>query len=144
MVRINLGCGTKYLEDYLNIDKSNIVRLDLLFNLDDPKIKLPIENEDCEEILAEHILEHITNIISLMNECYRILKKGSRMIIKVPQGEGMWADPTHVRFFSPLSWRYYCDYPTSEVYGIECHFRLVSCEYEPNQDGGQLIVVLEK
>jgi len=140
MLKLNLGSGLRKLEGYVNIDKSLNASPDDVINLEEGFI--PYGGVD--EILATHILEHIQNIIPLMNECFRVLKDGGRMIIEVPQNEGTWADPTHVRAFSKLSFRYYCGYPFSEIYGITAKFKLISQDFIDNPDGGVLRVILEK
>jgi SAM-dependent methyltransferase len=142
MLKINLGSGFRKLEGYINIDKSEKAYADYILDLE--KGLLPLSDNSAEEILATHILEHIQNIIPLMNECFRVLKDGGRMIIEVPQNEGTWADPTHVRAFSKLSFRYYCGYPFSEIYGITAKFKLISQDFIDNPDGGVLRVILEK
>ena len=142
MKKINLGNGNRYLENYINIDKSKKANPDLVLDLE--KDNIPYEDNSIDEVLATHILEHIQNIIPLMNECYRVLKEGGRMIIEVPQGLGQDCDPTHVRRFNELSWRYYCNYPFDEIYGITCKFKLIKNEFINNEDGGILSVILEK
>ncbi len=149
MIHINLGCGLNYFESdnytkWINIDKSKMFKADEYLDFDNENLKLPYEDETIDFIEASHILEHIKNIIPLMNECYRILKKGGVMSVKVPQGIGIWADPTHVRGFSVISFRYYCNYPLSEGYGITAKFREKHKAIIPNEDGGELNVVLEK
>ena len=140
MVKLNLGCGLRRIEGYINIDKSGASKADAFFDLEEANMFYT----DVEEIVATHILEHIKNIIPLMNNCYQMLKVGGRMFIEVPQNEGIWADPTHVRAFSSLSFRYYCGYPFSEIYGITAKFKCISQEFIANPDGGVLKVVLEK
>jgi len=140
MLKLNLGCGLRRIEGYINIDKSKSSKADWILDLEEQEIPF----KDVDEIVATHILEHIKNIIPLMNDCYRVLKEGGRMFIEVPQGEGIWADPTHVRAFSSLSFRYYCGYPFSEIYGITAKFKCISLDFIPNQDGGILRVILEK
>jgi len=141
-MRLNLGAGLNKLNGYINIDKSKKAELDLVLDLDYEVF--PYENNSVEEIRATHILEHIKNIIPLMNECYRVLKVGGKMHISVPQGIGIWADPTHLRAFSKISFRYYCGYPLSEIYGITAKFREESNIFVSNDDGGVLEVVLVK
>lgn len=139
---LNIGCGFKHIPGAINIDSSTIAKPNLILDLE--KDILPFEDNSVDEIHAYHILEHIKNIISLMNECYRVLKTDGKMFIEVPQNEGTWADPTHTRAFSKLSFRYYCDYPVSNIYGITSHFKQEKCQFRDNEDGGQLDVVLIK
>lgn len=139
---LNLGCGHNYLPGFINIDKSKFARCDKRIDLE--KGHLPFKDKTIELIVATHLLEHIKNIIPLMNECYRVLKDTGEIHIIVPQNEGTWADPTHCRAFSRLSFRYYCGYPFSEIYGIKTNFTQVSCEFINNRDGGILSVILRK
>ena len=139
---LNIGCGFKHIENAINLDINKIVKPDVIVDLENRK--LPLENETFKVVYAYHILEHIKNLIPLMNEIYRVMKPEGELYIKVPQNEGMWADPTHVRCFSKLSWRYYCDYPFSEMYGIKAHFKEIYNEFSNNDDGGELQVVLRK
>jgi predicted SAM-dependent methyltransferase len=142
IIKLNLGAGRGYMPGFVNIDKSKEAHPDLKLDLE--KGKLPYKDNSVDEIVATHFLEHIQNIIPLMNECYRVLKEGKQMIIEVPQNDGCWCDPTHVRIFNKLSWRYYCNYPLSEIYGITAKFKLIKNEFIDNEDGGILSVVLEK
>lgn len=146
---LNLGSGFDYkisdnIIKWINIDNSRYFKADLYINLDNKKLKLPFNDNSVDIIISQHILEHIKQIIQLINELYRMLKKGGQIIIIVPQGLGQDCDPTHVRRFNKLSWRYFCDYPLSECYGIKTHFKIIQNEFQDNQDGGQLNVILEK
>lgn len=141
-MKLNLGCGNRKLEWYINIDKSEFANPDFILDLEEGE--LPYDNDSISEIIATHILEHIQNIIPLMNECYRVLKKDGKMKIVVPQNEGIWADPTHVRAFSNLSFRYYCGYAFGEIYGITCKFKEITNFFKDNEDGGELHITLKK
>ena len=144
MKKLNLGCAFNRIDGFINIDKSKDSYADKIIDLDKPRCLKSFKDNSIKEIVAVHILEHINNIIPLMNECYRVLKKGGIMIIGVPQGIGTWADPTHVRAFSNISFRYYCDYPFSKIYGITTHFKEIANQFTDNEDGGVLNVILEK
>lgn len=71
--------------------------------------KLPFKDDSIEEIVAEHVLEHIYNFIPVMHEFWKICKKNAKIIIKVPfySSWGQFNDPTHVRFFSPFTFDYF-------------------------------------
>lgn len=132
----------RYMQGYINIDISQKSKADLILDLE--KGKLPYKDNSIDEIWATQFLEHIRNLIPLMNECYRVLALKGMFHIIVPQGEGIWADPTHVRGFSKLSYRYFCGYGYPELYGITCKFKLVLQNYVNNEDGGILKIVLSK
>ena len=144
MTNLNIGCGFHKLDGFINIDKSNKSVADKIIDLELPNCLNEFKDNSVEKISARNILEHIQNIIPLMNECYRVLKKNGSIFIVVPQGDGIWADPTHVRGFSKISFRYYCGYPLAETYGITAKFSNSVINFEPNEDGGSITAILTK
>ena len=100
--KLNLGCGMKKIEGYLNCDISKEVEPDKLVDLEN---KLPFKDNSIRGVVGNHILEHITNFILLMRELHRICKGGAILKFKVPfyLSVGAFSDPTHVRFFTPFT-----------------------------------------
>jgi len=113
-MNLNIGCGNNYRSNHVNIDKSKAYRADLHHDLE---TGLPFNDSTVDAIYARHILEHIKNLIQLMNECHRVLKPGGTIHILVPWWAGHWAtgDPTHIRMFNDQSFNAWCnwfdDYP---------------------------------
>lgn len=83
---------------------------DVDWSKDEEGDTIPLPDECVSEIHCNQVLEHIVNIIPLMNDCYRVLVPGGFMKIGVPYylGPDAWGDPGHVRAFSEHSFRYYC------------------------------------
>lgn len=106
-MKLHLGCGNDYLEGYLNLDSSKQVKSDKVWNLE--KIPLPFKENSVEEVVANHVLEHVNSFIPLMHELHRICKAKSLIKIRVPfySSWGQFNDPTHVRFFTPFSFEYF-------------------------------------
>lgn len=105
-IKLNLGCGEDYKEGYVNCDWTKDVKVDKIVDLEK---KLPFKDNSVEEILCVHVLEHITNFVQLMNEFHRVCKKGAKIYIKTPFYTGwyQYIDPTHVRFFTPWTFKYF-------------------------------------
>ncbi len=105
-MKLHLGCGRNKLKGYLNCDISSDVKPDKIIDLEK---KLPFKDNSVDEILAEHVLEHVRNFVPLMHEFQRVCKKGVKIKIKVPfyASWGQFNDPTHVRFFSPFTFNYF-------------------------------------
>ena len=106
-MKLNLGCGQSKKKGYINIDSSKQVNPDKVIDLE--KAKLPFKDNSVDEIIAEHVLEHINNFIPLVHEMYRVCKNNSMIKIKTPfySSWGQFNDPTHVRFFSPFTFNYF-------------------------------------
>lgn len=119
MLRLNIGCGNDYREGYVNVDRSDAAKCDLIVNLEEGK--LPYEDESVDYILCNHVLEHINNLIPLMNEFHRIIKPDGILHIEVPRAGSIshWKDPTHVRGFVRQTFKYFAEWNTCAFYGVE-------------------------
>jgi hypothetical protein len=106
-MKLHLGCGLNKLKGYVNLDSSRKVSPDKVWNLE--KTPLPFKDNSFDEVLAEHVLEHLTNFVELMHDLRRICKKKAIIKIKVPFYTSCEAftDPTHRRFFTPFTFDYF-------------------------------------
>lgn len=80
-MKINLGCGHDKREGWVNVDSRKNAHPDVVADLEK---KLPFEKEVADEILLRHVLEHVRDPISLIEECHRILKKGGKLEVITP------------------------------------------------------------
>ena len=100
--KYNLGCGTLIYKDYLNIGywkqlEENKIYKDFNGNIEtfmlnyDLRGGIPAENDSLELVYHAHMLEHLSyqDGINFLKECYRVLEKGARMRILVPDLE-LW------------------------------------------------------
>ncbi len=108
-MKLNLGCGRKYLEGYVNCDVATSVKADKYFDLN--VLPYPLPAECAEEIWMDNVLEHLDDIPKVMAELHRLLKPGGRLRILVPYGKTDWAmqDPTHKHFFTEASLNYFIE-----------------------------------
>ncbi|MGZ8924282.1 MAG: class I SAM-dependent methyltransferase [Nitrososphaeraceae archaeon] len=105
MKKLHLGCGYNKLPGWINVDSDNECNPDLCFDLRDSD--WPIEDSTIEEVLAEHILEHIETTegyLTLWKELYRVCKPNAIIRIEVPhwKHDTFIHDPTHVRAVTPV------------------------------------------
>ena len=82
-MKLNLGCNTAYLGDYVNVDINPTIKADLYFDLTQP---LPFDSDSTEEVLLSHVLEHLyyEDGKKLLSEIHRILKAGGLLRVSVP------------------------------------------------------------
>jgi predicted SAM-dependent methyltransferase len=85
-INLQLGCGKRIMKGWVNTDLSYTDGVDLQLNFLEP---LPFETESVERIYSEHVLEHFVkeNAEQIIKECFRILKKGGKIRIGVPDAE---------------------------------------------------------
>jgi len=82
-VKLHLGCGTKRLSGWVNIDLQQSQAVDVI---DDATILSTVKEESADEIYASHILEHVSRdklIPTLVLWCSK-LRQGGRLRVAVP------------------------------------------------------------
>jgi SAM-dependent methyltransferase len=124
-----------YYNTYANIDKD-----DGKYNidLDDLKAKpLPFEDNSFDAIIMWHVFEHIDDVITLMEELYRVAKDDTVLYIACPWWQHAWAvgDIDHKRFINELTFNWF----SKKFYEIQhkdspCTPCRVRCnwEYDPS------------
>jgi len=112
--RLNLGCGLNKKDGYINVDINPKLGVDVVADV----LKgLPFEDGTFDEVLCEHVLEHLwlpnEDVTGMEKGCERALKEihrvlvtGGRAIIEVPNhlGEGA-VRKTNSHLVSLRSWR---------------------------------------
>lgn len=156
-MRIDLGGGHAPTPGHINIDIVDEADVVWDLNLGLPRKEMPTDytmskgnpllHSNVEGIRCHHLIEHLHNIIPMMNDAYEVLKDGALMEISTPLAgtPQYWQDPTHVKGFVPESFLYFRkDSPFEKEqneYRITARFEIVKCEVS---DGWQLEVTLKK
>lgn len=141
--KVHLGCGSKLMSGYVNmdiIDAPGITKVDL------EEASLPFADGTVTEVICNHVLEHIHNLLPLMNEIHRVLVPNGEVKISVPVYPNVecFQDPTHVRFFTDRTFCYwhgpdFYHQACGESYGIKPFSRIMQ-----NVSGTCLNVSLRK
>lgn len=109
-MKLNVGCGADVRPGYVNIDRMSAPGIDIAIDLNAlDTLKLPIGDDSVTEVLMSHVIEHIGNVLPLMDELYRVAAPGALCHIHCPYGSSDDADedPTHVRRMFPGSFGYF-------------------------------------
>ncbi len=105
MKKLNLGCGFKHKENFLNVDFFSECEPDILHNLEE--FPYPFESDSVNEVVLDNVLEHLGQNFLVFNqiikELYRICCNQALINIKVPhpRHDNFFGDPTHVRAILP-------------------------------------------
>ncbi len=104
---LNLGCGNRILvpkpgETIINHDR--VQHRDGIQAVHDLDVRpWPWADNSLDFILASSVFEHLKlTLVESLDECWRILRPGGRVRIKVPywRSDNSYCDPTHRWFFS--------------------------------------------
>ena len=135
-VKLNLGCGNRKKEGFINIDSRESVKPDVVWDLE-KGLPFDIKFNSVTGVYASHILEHINNIIPLMEVIYWVCKDKAKFYISVPYFKSTLAfsDPTHVRFFTEHSFEYFSQEHRKKNlsrydYDINCDFKILDIKIE--------------
>ncbi len=108
-MKINLGCGADYRQGWLNIDRYESTRADLIFNLE--QTPWPLETSGAEVVLLKHVLQQLGSrtdrFLAIICELYRISKPNGLVEIHVPhpRHDDFLGDPAQVRPILPETLR---------------------------------------
>ena len=120
--RASIWGGKRRRRGLVGVDKTEgdgVVAHDLEAGLPDDWVA----SDKADVIIADNILEHLVNIIPLLNDCHRHLSSlRGRLHVTVPNAlaspEAAFSDPTHVRCFTPQTFDYFNgDNPRWQEYG---------------------------
>jgi predicted SAM-dependent methyltransferase len=106
-MKLNLGCGKDIKSEYINLDMRKIKGISLVCNLE--IFPYPFQDAVFDEIYCNNVLEHLDDIVGVMDELHRICKPGARIVIKIPHftSQYAFADPTHKHYFTYESFDYF-------------------------------------
>ena len=104
---LNLGSGSKVAADEIGVDILPEPGVGVVCNLD--RYPLPFRTASVDRIRTHHCLEHLRDLVGVMEEVHRVLKAGGVLEVVVPHfGHiGFWRDPTHTRPFTYGTFDYF-------------------------------------
>ena len=124
-MKLDIGCGNYKKEGYTGVDIIKLPGVDIVCDI---KQGMPmIENNSVAEIHCSAVLEHISDLTSVMREFHRVLKPGGTLTVIVPHcfSEMAFRDPTHCRYFTFRTFKYY-DKAHSHSYYHDFTFKFIS------------------
>lgn len=136
MRKLNIGCGPDKKDGYINIDYDSTFNPDIVRDIEKG---LPFDDNSVDEIFCSHVLEHVKDLIFVMNEFWRVLKSGGKLFILVPpyDFEGAFSDPTHIRYFTPRTFEFFTEKRLKWIWGypskIKCLFRMLEFKRQSNK-----------
>ena len=102
---LDVGCGWNKTPGAIGIDSNPKTHADAIHNLGD--VPYPFTDNEFDEIVCRHVIEHVPDVMAFVTELYRITKpRGSITIITPHYTNPDWpSDPTHRNHFNCYSFR---------------------------------------
>jgi SAM-dependent methyltransferase len=108
--RMNVGCGRNAIDGWVNLDCVALPGVNLVCDLENLRREpLALPDDSVEHFLLSHVIEHVRDVLGLMQELWRVATPDATAEIRVPHGgnDDAWEDPTHVRGQFPGSFGYF-------------------------------------
>jgi ubiquinone/menaquinone biosynthesis C-methylase UbiE len=112
---LDIGCGNKKFrsrnreDKVMGMDIARLPGVDKVHNME--KFPWPFNKNEFEVIIANQVLEHVSDLIKTMEEIWRISKPNAIIKINVPffAYHRAFQDPTHKRFFTTGTFEYFTE-----------------------------------
>ena len=100
---LDVGCGQNKFPGAIGIDANPRSHADVIHDLG--IFPYPFANDEFDEIICRHVIEHVPDVLGFVGELHRITKPGGRLKIVTPHYSNPdWAtDPTHRNHFNSYS-----------------------------------------
>ena len=100
---LDVGCGQNKFPGAIGIDANPRSHADVIHDLG--VFPYPFADNQFDEIVCRHVIEHVPDVMSFVVELHRITKSGGRLKIVTPHYSNPdWAtDPTHKNHFNSYS-----------------------------------------
>jgi hypothetical protein len=104
---LNLGCGLKPIQGAVNLDCAQSTNPDVLHDLNE--FPWPLCTGSFREIHAYDVIEHLGDVVAVIEELHRVATPGGVVHITVPHYScsNAFTDPTHRHYFSAASINYF-------------------------------------
>lgn len=115
--KLNLGCGKKIFDDFVNLDIKQFPGIDILWDLN--ITPYPFDNNRFDYILMDNIFEHIQNRKDLLWELKRIGKNNAIIDIIIPHFSSYTA-------YRDIEHSFFCSYFAFDNIG----FKIIEKKFE--------------
>lgn len=106
---LDVGCGLRKRAGAIGIDVNPRSQADVIHDLN--VVPYPFPENYFDEIVCDNVLEHVDNVVKVMEELHRIAKPDAQLTIIVPfyAHRNANTDPTHKHFFGVHSFDYFVE-----------------------------------
>jgi SAM-dependent methyltransferase len=144
---LDVGCGQNKYPGAIGIDSNPRTAADVIHDLGD--VPYPFQDNEFDEIICRHVIEHVPDVIAFITELHRITKPHGRIKIITPHYSNPdWpTDPTHRNHLNSYSFTCFMPdrtpfpfYTTVELRPIRTYvtlanlWRVVGLEFITNLD----------
>lgn len=139
---LHLGCGHAKLPGAVGVDVLAFPEVDVVHDLD--RAPWPFAADAFDVVVAHAVVEHLDDIVSAMEEMWRVTKDNGSIVINVPyfRHTDAFGDPTHRRYFTSQSMDVFLSEsrPGAQYEYTKAHFALKGFWYGWPQESERALV----
>jgi SAM-dependent methyltransferase len=128
---LDVGCGMRKRPGAVGIDMNPRSNADVIHDLN--LFPYPFTDNHFDEVICDNVIEHLDDVLKVMEEIHRVAKPDAPVTIIVPFFAHRQAstDPTHKHFFGVHSFDYFVEGTDNASFRYSTvRFELVSVEFE--------------
>jgi SAM-dependent methyltransferase len=121
---LDVGCGCNKHPGAIGLDYNSNTDADVIHDLG--VTPYPFAENEFDEIIATHVIEHVPDVLAFVTELHRLTKPGGRIKIVTPHYSNPdWpADPTHRNHLNSYTFNYFIDDPRHRHFPFYTDIRL--------------------
>lgn len=106
---LDVGCGNNKIPGAIGIDLVAGTQADIVHDLN--ITPWPVETSSFDFVRLWSVLEHLRDVVAVINEVHRVSRSGATVVIGLPHFSSInaYTDPTHVHLFSSSSFDYFLE-----------------------------------
>ncbi|MDQ5824955.1 MAG: class I SAM-dependent methyltransferase [Chloroflexota bacterium] len=114
---LHIGAGRRKIVGAVTLDINPALEPDVVWDLN--QFPYPFPDDTFDTVVCEHVIEHLQNVIGVMEELHRVSRPGAKVWVRVPHFSSLNfnTDPTHIHAFSSRSFNYLCEGEPEQRYG---------------------------
>ncbi len=108
---LDVGCGRNMQPGAIGLDSNARTDADVIHDLG--SLPYPFADDEFDEVIGNHVIEHVPDVMAFVSELYRITRPGGRIRILTPHYSNPdWPnDPTHRNHLNSYSFNYFVEDP---------------------------------
>lgn len=122
---LDVGCGKNKTEGSTGIDFCSNADADIRHELN--TFPYPFDDNTFERVVMKNVIEHLDNIVGVMEEIHRICRQGAEVLITTPHYSSLysWQDPTHKHHLALDSFDYFTEDTRHSNFYTDKRFEIV-------------------
>ncbi|MEK6777574.1 MAG: methyltransferase domain-containing protein [bacterium] len=122
---LNLGCGLKKKEGWVNADINPSAGPDVLMDMD--AAHLPFRDNVFHQVICDNVIEHLGDVLGVMEEIHRVCSHRAVVEIYTPHfsSDDAYTDITHRHYFGYRSFHIFEEGKSQFHYYTKAKYRIL-------------------